>query len=76
MLVPWIVFVILSLLTLVWFVLVRKDANAYLESQVKVLGPENRHYLKPLRQKSLFLIYGFVLLFIVIGFGLYLISLS
>ena len=76
MLVVWIIFAVLALLTLVWFVLVRSDANAYVESQVKVLGPENRHYLKPLRRKVLFLTYGFVLLFILLGFGFYLLSLS
>ena len=76
MLVAWISFAILALLTLTWFILVRRDTAAYVESQVKVLGAENRHYLKILTQKVLFLTYGFVLLFVVTGFGLTLFWLS
>lgn len=66
-LLAWIIFGILILLTLLWFVLVKRDSKAYVESQVKVLGEENRSYVDTKKMK-LFLFFYAVSLALVLGF--------
>lgn len=66
-LLTWIIFGILILLTLFWFILVKRDSKAYVESQVKVLGEENRSYVDTKRMKLFLLLYALCLL-LVLGF--------
>lgn len=66
-LLAWIIFGILILLTLFWFVLVKCDSRAYVESQVKVLGEENRSYVDTKRMKLFLLLYALSLA-LVLGF--------
>lgn len=66
-LLAWIIFGIFVLFTMLWFVLVKRDSRAYVESQVKVLGEENRSYVDTKRMK-LFLFSYAVCLAVVLGF--------
>ena len=67
----WITFGVLTLLTLLWFILVRRDARAYIESQVKVLGEEHRAYVDTPKTQIFFGLYGFILVILLGVFFVY-----
>lgn len=67
MMVFWLIFAILTLLTVIWAVLIRADVRAYIESQVAVLGEENRSRVQTKKAKVFFLFYC-VMLFVILCF--------
>lgn len=70
MMIFWIGFGLLTGLTLVWAVLIRLDARAYIDSQIKVLGEENRRRVDTKQAKVFFTFYLMMLLLILVGFAL------
>lgn len=70
MMVFWLIFAILTLLTVLWAVLIRADVRAYIESQVKVLGEENRPHVDTKKAKVFFVIYMLILLVILAVYAL------
>ncbi len=66
----WIGLFVLLTLSLLVFVMVKRDAQAYLESQIKVLGKENSHYFNINGVKRLFIFYAFSLV-LILGFFLF-----
>ncbi len=65
----WLGFGILSLLTMVWAILIRSDVCAYMESQVKVLGEENRSSVDTKALKLYFVYYTVMLMVILLVYA-------
>lgn len=71
----WALFAVLCALTVLWVLLIRADARHYLESQVKVLGEKNIKHIRNPHVRLLFKVYAAILVFLILGFGIYLSSL-
>ncbi len=71
----WIIFILLSLLTVLWYGLIRRDVMNYRDTQVKILGEGNRHFCETRVLRFLRRSYAFVLFLIVVGFAYFFYSL-
>lgn len=67
----WLIFAILTILTVVWAVLIRADVRAYINSQVAVLGEENRSHVETKKAKVFFLFYCIMLLVVLCVYALF-----
>lgn len=68
----WTILGVLHLLTILWYVLVRRDIFGYISTQIKVLGSENKKQIETPALHFLLKFYAAALLLFAVAFTLYL----
>ena len=71
-LILWIILGISHLFTVLWYVLIRKDIFGYTNTQMKILGNENKKQIETPALHFLLKFYAVALLVLTVGFTLYL----
>ena len=70
----WTILIVLHALTILWFIIIRKDILSYMHTQIKLLGQEHEHKINNFRFRFLIKLYAFSLIVIMGAFTLYLAS--
>jgi hypothetical protein len=73
-LILWIILGISHLFTVLWYVLIQKDIFGYTNTQMKILGYENKKQIETPALNFLLKFYAVALLVLTLGFTLYLFS--
>lgn len=67
----WLALLLLHFLTVLWYVLIRRDALGYMHTQLKVVGEHNGHHLDHSRFRFLLSLYAVVLMLLMGAATLY-----